>query len=317
MRKLIVATFLMTCTSTAMFASQIIAKVQLPCESGFQVLSPTGAQLAVQCKDKSLYLVGIPQGTSQKIVPAKSGLNTFVYSPDGRWLAAGLVNGTVEVVSTWDKAAPKHWPANSHRIDLLYFFPDSKSLFVGPVDSPGSVWDTTVDTQTLRATLPVDFGGINACAVSPDGKLLVAAGDDTMIRWYDTATWKKTREDHDFLLETFALQFTADGKQLLAGGADSRLTIFDAASGKQIRQLPPEAGSSIGSLDVLSDPPRALTVYFDNAGSKPPHVLLWDLGIATSTAMKSDAPPTCGGVVGNKLWVCSTDGQTLTVWQQE
>jgi WD40 repeat protein len=317
MRKLMVAAFLMTCTSTSMFATQTIAKVQLPCESGFQALSPTGAQLAVQCKDKSLYLVGIPQGTSQQIVPAKSGLNAFVFSPDGRWLAAGFVNGTVEVVSTGDKTASKPWPVSSHRIDLLYFFPASKSLFVGPVDSPGTVWDTTAEAPMLRATLPVDFGGIDACAVSPDGKLLVAAGDDTLIRWYDTATWKMIREDHDFLLETFALEFTADGKQLLVGGADSRLTIFDAASGKRLRQFPPQAGSSIGSVDVLSDPPRAVTVYFDNAGEKPPQALLWDLGTATSTAMKSDAPPTCGGVVGNKLWVCSTDGATLTVRQQE
>jgi hypothetical protein len=53
---------------------------------------------------------------------------------------------------------------------------DGTSLFVGPVDSPGQVWELT-DTPTLRATLPVDFGGINVCAVSPDGKLLVAAGD--------------------------------------------------------------------------------------------------------------------------------------------
>jgi outer membrane protein assembly factor BamB len=101
------------------------------------------------------------------------------------------------------------------------------------------------------------------------------------------------------------------------GGADARLTIFDAASGKQLRQLPPEAGSSIGSLDVLGDPPRAVTVYFNNAGDKPPHVLMWDLANATSTVVKSDPMPTCGGVVGNKLWVCNTDGKTLTISQQE
>jgi WD40 repeat protein len=315
MRKWIVAAFLMMSVTAAM-ANQTIATVQLPCESGFQLLSPAGAQLVAECKDSSLYLVDIPQGTAQSIVPPKSGQNTFAYSPDGQWVAVGFNDGSVSVFSRSAKVPPKHWTADSHRIDLLHFFPDSKSLFVGPVDSSGTVWDIT-GTPTQTATLPVDFGGIDACAVSPDGKLLVAAGDDTMIRWYDTATWKKTREYRDFLLETFVLAFTADGKQLLAGGADARLTIFDTATGKQVRQLPPEAGSSVGILNVLGNTPRVVTVYFDNAGNKPPHALLWDLATTTSVAMKSDAPPTCGGAVGSKLWVCTTDGKALTISQRE
>jgi hypothetical protein len=50
------------------------------------------------------------------------------------------------------------------------------------------------DDPTLRVTLLFQFGGLNACAVSSDGKTPVAAEDDTMLRWYDTAKWKKTRE---------------------------------------------------------------------------------------------------------------------------
>ena len=169
-------------------------------------------------------------------------------------------------------AAPKEWKADSHRIDLLYFLPDSKTLFVGPVDSPGTVWDVS-GTPTLRATLPVAFGGIAVCAASPDGKQVVVAGDDTVIRWYDTATWQKTREYSGFLLETFAMAFTPDGKQLLAGGADARLTIFDAASGKVLRQFGPEDGASVIDIKLLDKGERAATLYMDDAGAKPPHAL--------------------------------------------
>jgi hypothetical protein len=62
----------------------------------------------------------------------------------------------------------------------------AKSLVVGPVDSLAQVWGLA-DDPTLRVTLPFQFGGLNACAVSSDGKTLVAAEDDTMLRWYDTA----------------------------------------------------------------------------------------------------------------------------------
>jgi WD40 repeat protein len=316
MRKSDLAAFLLLCASTATVASQTIAKMQLPCESPFQVLSPIGTQLAVQCKGNSLHLIDVPEGTQQSSIPAERGVNTFVYSPDGRWLAVGFTDGTVDVIPVRDKAPSKHWKAGSHRIDTLYFFPDSKTIFVGPVDSPGMVWDTA-NTPTLRATLPGDFGGMPVCAVSPDGKLLVAAGDDTVVRWYDTATWQKTREYRGFLLETFALKFTQDAKQLLAGGADSHITVLDVASAKEVRQLPPEAGSYIGEIDILGDKQGAVTVYFDNAGEKPPHVLLWDLTTTKSIAVKSDPPATCGNVVDGKLWMCTADGKTLTISQHQ
>lgn len=314
MRKLSVAA-LVLCTSTMALAAQPVAKVQLPCESNSQELSPTGAQLAVRCKDHSLQLVDLPAGTAHTVLPTGQGANTLAYSPDGHWLAAGFTDGDVEVIATGDPASHRRWKADSHRIDLLYFSPNGKDLFVGPVDSPGQVWELS-QTPTRRATLPIDFGGISAVAASPDGKLLVAVGDDTVLRWYDTASWQKTRDYRGFLLETFALHFTTDGKQLLAGGADARLTIFDVASGKQLRQMPPESGASVAFIDVLGNGQTAV-VYFDDAGEKPPHALLWDLATLTSAPIKADAPPTCGGVVAGKLQVCTVDGKTLTLSQYQ
>ena len=314
MRRLSVAA-LVLCTSTMALAAQPVAKVQLPCESNSQELSPTGAQLAVQCKDHSLQLVDLPAGTAHSVLPTGQGANTLAYSPDGHWLAAGFTDGDVEVIATGDPASHRRWKADSHRIDLLYFFPNSKDLFVGPVDSPGQVWELS-QTPTRRATLPIDFGGISAVAVSPDGKLLVAVGDDTVLRWYDTASWQKMRDYRGFLLETFALNFTTDGKELIAGGADARLTIFDVASGKQLRQMPPESGASVAFIDVLGNGQTAV-VYFDDAGEKPPHALLWDLATLTSAPIKADAPPTCGGVVAGKLQVCTVDGKTLTLSQYQ
>lgn len=317
MRKLTTtAVLLLLCASSAIGASKPIAKVQLPCGSAYQELSPSGTQLAVHCKDGSLRVLDVPEGTEQHVYSADQHPNSFAYSPDGSWHAVGFNDGTVEAAPSRGPAPSKRWKASSRRIDTLYFFPDAKSIVVGPVDSPAQVWSTT-DPPTLRATLPFEFGGMNACAISPDGKLLVTAGDDTVIRWYDTGTWQKTREYDGFLLETFALAFTPDGKHVLAGGADSRVSLLDAATAKEVRQLPLEAGSYIVAIDVLGDTHRAATVYLDNAGGKPPHELVWDLPAAKSVAVKSDSPLTCGAVIGGKFWVCSADGKTVTVSQFE
>lgn len=302
--------------SAAATASQPIAQVQLPCESRYQVLASTGTMLAVPCKDRSYHLLRIPEGTEIAVFPAARGRNNFVFSRDGQWLATGFEDGTVEVTSTRDSTVSKRWQASSHRIDILYFLPDNKTLFVGPMDSPGTIWELN-NVPTLQATLPVEFGGISSCVASPDGKLFVAAGGDTVLRWYDTTSWQKIRENRGFLLETFALEFTPSGKQLLAGGADSRMTIFDAGTGKQLRQTAPEAGAFITGLDLLGAGERVLAVYVDDAGEKPPHALVWDLASDNSTALKTDSQPTCGAVVNGRLQVCSLDGRKLTISEVE
>ncbi len=321
MRKFLAAASLLLCVSALAMASppmskSLIAVVALPCDSTDQTLSPTGSLAAVECKDHSLHLVSIPAGNDRIVLPSDRRANTYTFSHDGKWLAIGFKDGTVQVNATDGAGAPREWKADSHRIDLLYFLPDSKTLFVGPVDSPGTVWDVS-GTPTLRATLPVAFGGIAVCAASPDGKQVVVAGDDTVIRWYDTATWQKTREYSGFLLETFAMTFTPDGKQLLAGGADARLTIFDTASGKVLRQLGPEDGASVIDIKLLDKGERAATLYMDDAGAKPPHALVWDMATATSSPVKPDAPPSCGGLVAGKLWLCVSANKTLTIQQYE
>ncbi len=314
MRTPLVAVLLIS-SATAAAASQAV-KVQLPCESRYQMVSPTGAQAVVRCKDKSIHLVNLPDGSERMLFPAARDVNALSFSQDGKRLAAGFHDGMVEVISSDGTGAARQWKADSNRIDNLYFFGDDKKLFVSAMNHPGTIWELT-ETPTLRATLPDQFGGVASVAVSPDGKLLVAGGGDTVVRWYDTTTWQKTREYNGFLLDTFALTFTPDGKYLLAGGADSRITIFDVASGKQVRQLPPQEGSSVGDIDFLSDHSQALTAYFDNAGEKPPHRLVWNLTTDTSTPVQIDFRPTCGSVVDGKLWLCNTDGRTLTITQQQ
>jgi WD40 repeat protein len=302
--------------SFAAVASQAAAKVQLPCESSYQMLSPTGTQAVVLCKDKSVHQVNLPDGTKRLLFPGDRRVSELSYSQDGQWLAAGFHDGTVEVISSQGTAATRRWKADSNRIDILYFFPDAKKLVVGAMNNPGAIWELS-ETPTLLATLAEEFGGVPAVAVSPDSKLLVAAGGDTVLRWYDTATWQKTREYNAFLLDTFALTFTPDGRYLLAGGADSRITVFDVASGKELRQLPPQAGSSVASIALLGDHQEAVTYYFDNAGEKRPFRLMWNLTTGKSTPVQSDFRPTCGRIVDGELWLCNTDGRTLTITQRQ
>jgi len=316
MRNLVALVALLLSGVSAFAGSKPISTVKVPCNSYYQVLSPDGSQLAWRCKDRTVHVLNVKDQKELRVIPAAPGVNSLAYSSDGQWLALGFYNGNVEVASSKSLEPTHRWKASARRIDLLYFFPDGKTVIVGPTDADGQVWDLS-GVPKLAATLPFEFGGMNACALSPDGKLLVVAGDDTVLRWYDTKTWKQTLENRNFLLETFALAFTADGKQVLAGGADARITVLDALAAKTLRQLPAEKGSYIVQLELFGAGPSAATVYLDDAGGKPPHGRVWDLATERSVALGSDKFPTCGAVVGDKLWLCNADGNTLTIAQYE
>jgi WD40 repeat protein len=302
------------CALSAVAASKPIAKIQLPCPAYLQTLSPDGTQLVVTCRGMSMVVLSVPEGKLLRTIPAENKPYSSAYSHDGKWLAIGYHDGAVEVTSTRGSTPAIRWQAGPRRIDLLSFLPDGKTLVVGPSDEAARVWSLSA-TPRLLATLPFEFGGSSASAVSPDGKLLVIAGGDTAVRFYDTATWQKTSENRDFLLESFALEFTSDGKQVLVGGADARITVLDSATAKQVRQLPKDDGSYIVGLALLADQHSAATVYVDDAGHKPPHAVVWDLASGKSSAL--GVAPTCGEKVAGKLWMCSTDGKTLDVSQYD
>ena len=314
MHRLVLIASLLSCALSALAACKPIAKMELPCKSYGETLSPDGTQLVVACHDSSMVVLSVPDGKTLRTIPAEPKPNASAYSADGKWLAIGYWDGAVEITSTKGSSPATRWQAGPRRIDLLSFLPDGKTLVVGPSDEAALVWSLSA-TPKLLATLPFEFGGASAAAASPDGKLLVIAGGDTALRFYDTSTWEKTNESGQFLLETFALEFAPDGQQVLVGGADARITVLDAATAKQLRQSEPEVGSSVAALDFLGDKQRVATVYFDDAGHKPPHAVVWDLASGKSSALS--VAPTCGEKVAGKLWICSTDGKKLDVSQYD
>ncbi len=289
--------------------------IPLPCESENQLISPAGDQVAVWCSDQTVRLVDAGSGKTEHTFGAQPRITAYDYSRDGRWFAAGFWDGTVEVASTSGAAESKRWKSDARRIHELRFFPDSSGIVVGPLDRPGQIWDLR-GTPKQVATLHSDFAGLIRCGFSPDGKLLVTADGDTVIRFYDTATWKTLHEYHAITLETFAVAFTTDGKRVLVGGPDDRITVLDPASGAELEKLPKEADVVWRILPFGSDG-RARIFYFDGDGKRPEHESIWNVNTAKSVPVSAERPVTGSGVVDGKLWLSSANGKTLNIWIYE
>lgn len=289
--------------------------VPLPCESNNQLISPAGDQVAVWCSDHTVRLVDAGSGKTEHTFGSQPRITVYDYSRDGRWFAAGLWDGTVEVVPTSGAGQPKRWKSDTRRIHELKFLPDSSGIVVGPLDSPGQIWDLRGTPKQL-ATLHSDFAGLIHCGFSPDGKLLVTADGDTVIRFYDAATWKMLHEYRGVTLETFAVTFTTDGKRVLIGGPDDRITVLDPATGAELEKLPKEADVVWRILPFGNDG-QARIFYFDGDGKKPEHESIWNANTAKSVPVAAERPVTGSGVVDGKLWLSSANGKVLDLWIYE
>jgi WD domain, G-beta repeat len=127
----------------------------------------------------------------------------------------------------------------------IAFSPEGKHLAVAAQDGSVRMWDyvtgrpgmilEAVLPRTEGATSPQAFAawhpGIQfTLAYSPDGRTLAAAGKDSLIHLWETATLKKRATLAGHTGAVYAVSFAADGKTLASAGQDGVVRLWDMTS---------------------------------------------------------------------------------------
>ncbi len=174
------------------------------------------------------HLILTKQNTYEAANQGDLGINALAYSPDGRWLAMGDLEGTIRVwdTSSWQEKWKVFFGGSGTvpGVRALAFSSDSRFLASGR-DTGTQVWDVATGRQIANMN---DNGQVFSIAFSPDGRW-VASGVEGVTSVWDVATGHQVSHVDS---SAELVQFSPDGKLVASGGNDGMITVWEAETGK-------------------------------------------------------------------------------------
>lgn len=166
---------------------------------------------------------------------AFSSILSLAYRPDGRWLAAGVTDGTIRIWQTHKGEPLLSWQSHVGFVHSIAFSPNGE-LLAGGGDSPKIfVWDTRNGQPT--AALDGFSGSIYSVAFSPDGNLIAGAGADGSARLWEVAGSRCVQTLHGHTGPIRSVAFAPAGRTLLTAGQDRTVVLWDVADGRRMITL--------------------------------------------------------------------------------
>ena len=193
-----------------------------------------------------------------------------------------LVARANEVISVQSPRFLQHLDGNTQPVRAMAFHPNNPLVFVAAAD--GSL--RGFSPQTGQATFNTGHGApVNDLAVSTDGQFLATAGDNNLVRvWNTSGAGAGSQQLTGFAGPVHRVAFSADGKQILAvsNGDKPTAQLHDTQTGALLQKFSGHTGVAVGCamLPVIpnADPNRTLTIALT---ASPVGVFQWNV-----TAMK-------------------------------
>ncbi|MHC1769909.1 MAG: protein kinase [Verrucomicrobiia bacterium] len=232
--------------------------------------SPDGRSLATVALDPFVRLWDVSSGRLLEAFRASTNyaLRAVRFSPDGHALATADSAGTVKL---WDLAS------RSNRLSLtaagtnlwdIEFSRGSDHAVISGINGPPLVWN--LRSGRIEHVLAETHGAWSS-RFSPDGRTLVLAGLDGILRIYETGSWDLKASHKSRGRGTGWMDFTPDGRRLAMPVADGgtfgqdsgAIQIWDAEHWRELIAIDGPADAFFGAWFTTNYPCRLLTANGD------------------------------------------------------
>ncbi len=199
-----------------------------------------------------------------------SGVTAVAWSPDGRRIASGSKDHTVQVWDATDGGHVYTYRGHSDQVYAVAWSPDGRRIASGgsfPDDQTVLVWDAADGGHAF--TYHGYSNTVTAVAWSPDGKRIASGSLDQTVLVWDAVDGGHvfTYRGHSDVV--YAAAWSPDGKRIASGGDDQTVLVWDAADGSHVYTY----GGHSGGVKAVAWSPDGRRIA---SGGDDQTVQVWD-----------------------------------------
>ncbi len=239
-------------------------------------------------------------------------LNDYVrsvaFSPDGRLLASGFLNGALKVWEVSSGLSALQLDGHLASVNSVVFSPDSRWLASASRDKTIKLWDSDSggEIQTLRG----HDGEVRAVAFSPDGNWLASGSHDRSVRLWRVATGRQVQTLGEHKHFVTSVVFSPNGRWIASASLDKTIRLWDVSTSRTVATL---RGHASGVESLAFSPDGKLLA----SGGDDRQIKIWDTSgreIQTLSGLANDVTSLAFSPDG-RLLAAGSLGRTIKVWR--